>query len=247
MSNKVSEQSFLQVVKKIVEIESLNFAYPDGTVALKAITLDVLEGEKVALIGPNGAGQSTFLLHLNGIFRGDGSVRIDGLPMEKANLKSIRQKVGLVFQNPDDQLFCPTVFEDVAFGPQNLGLESDEVQRRVDESLSAVGMLGAAKKSPFRLSFGEKKKVAIATVLALRPSVLVIDEPTANLDPRGRRGIIALLRNLGGTQVIATHDLSLARELCNRTIVLDGGEKVADGPTATILGDEGLLDAHGLL
>ncbi len=234
-------------MKKIVEIESLNFSYPDGTVALKGITLDVFEGDTVALIGPNGAGKSTFLLHLNGIFRGDGSVKIDGLPMEKGNLRSIRQKVGLVFQNPDDQLFCPTVFEDVAFGPQNLGLPAEEVQRRVEESLSAVGMLGAAKKSPFRLSFGEKKKVAIATVLALRPAVLVIDEPTANLDPRGRKGIIALLRKLGGTQVIATHDLSLAGELCGRTILLDGGEKVADGPSATILEDGALLEAHGLL
>jgi cobalt/nickel transport system ATP-binding protein len=234
-------------VKKIVEIESLNFSYPDGTVALKGITLDVFEGDTVALIGPNGAGKSTFLLHLNGIFRGDGSVKIDGLPMEKGNLKSIRQKVGLVFQNPDDQLFCPTVFEDVAFGPQNLGLPAEEVQRRVEESLSAVGMLGAAKKSPFRLSFGEKKKVAIATVLSLRPAILVIDEPTANLDPRGRKGIIALLRKLGGTQVIATHDLPLAGELCGRTILLDAGEKVADGPSATILEDGALLEAHGLL
>lgn len=234
-------------MKKVIEIESLRFSYPDGTVGLKGISLAVHEGERVALVGPNGAGKSTFLLHLNGIFRGDGSVRIDGLTMEKRNLKAIRQKVGLVFQNPDDQLFCPTVFEDVAFGPQNLGLGPEEVRRRVQESLTAVAMEGAAQKSPFRLSFGEKKKVAIATVLALQPSVLVIDEPTANLDPRGRRGIIALLRELGGTQIIATHDLPLVQELCSRTIVLDGGEKVADGATAAVLEDQELLEAHGLV
>lgn len=234
-------------MKKVIETESLRFTYPDGTAALRGISLVVQEGERVAIIGPNGAGKSTFLLHLNGIFLGDGSVKIDGLPVEKGTLKSIRQKVGLVFQNPDDQLFCPTVLDDVAFGPQNLGLGEEEVQRRVEESLAAVGMRDAAGKSPFRLSFGEKKKVAIATVLALRPSVLVIDEPTANLDPRGRKGIIALLRDLGGTQVLATHDLPLARDLCIRTIVLDAGEKVADGATSAILQDERLLDAHGLL
>jgi cobalt/nickel transport system ATP-binding protein len=234
-------------MKKVVEIESLRFSYPDGTAALKGISLTVEEGERVALMGPNGAGKSTFLLHLNGIFSGDGAIRIDGLPVEKQNLKAIRQKVGLVFQNPDDQLFCPTVFEDVAFGPRNLGLESEEIQRRVEGSLAAVGMPGVEKKSPFRLSFGERKKVAIATVLALRPSILVIDEPAANLDARGRKGILTLLRDLAGTQLIATHDLPLARELCNRTIVLDGGHKVADGDTAMILDDKNLLEEHGLL
>ena len=234
-------------MKKVVEIESLHFSYPDGTAALKGISLTVEEGERVALMGPNGAGKSTFLLHLNGIFSGDGAIRIDGLPVEKQNLKAIRQKVGLVFQNPDDQLFCPTVFEDVAFGPRNLGLESEEIQRRVEESLAAVGMAGVEKKSPFRLSFGERKKVAIATVLALRPSILVIDEPAANLDARGRKGILALLRDLAGTQLIATHDLSLARELCSRIIVLDAGHKIADGDTATILEDKNLLEEHGLL
>jgi cobalt/nickel transport system ATP-binding protein len=235
------------VMKTVVEVESLQFSYPDGTLALKGMTLSVREGERVALMGPNGAGKSTLLLHLNGIFRGDGSVKVDGVPVEKGTLKAVRQKVGLVFQNPDDQLFCPTVFEDVAFGPRNLGLDAEEVERRVEESLTAVQMLHAARKSPFRLSFGEKKKVAIATVLALRPSVLVIDEPTANLDPRGRRGILALLRDLGGTQVVATHDLALTRELCGRTIVLDAGEKVADGDTLAILEDKSLLEQHGLL
>lgn len=234
-------------MKKVIEIQSLHFTYPDGTAALRGITLEVFEGEKVALIGPNGAGKSTLLLHLNGIFRGDGSVRIDGLPVEKENLKAIRQKVGMVFQNPDDQLFCPTVFEDVAFGPRNLGLERGETERRVTESLAAVGMEGSVKKSPFRLSFGERKRVAIATVLALRPSVLVIDEPTANLDPRSRRATIALLRDLHDTQVIATHDLALASELCSRIILLDSGQKVADAPTANILEDNTLLQAHGLV
>jgi len=235
------------VVNKVIEIESLHFTYPDGTAALRGVTLEIMEGERVALIGPNGAGKSTLLLHLNGIFRGDGSVKVDGLLVEKRTLKSIRQKVGIVFQNPDDQLFCPTVFEDVAFGPQNLGLDGEEVERRVRESLAAVGMEGAAKKSPFRLSFGEKKKVAIATVLALRPSVLVIDEPTANLDPRGRRGTMALLRGLHDTQIIATHDLAFAGDLCGRTVLLDKGQIVADGRTANILADERLLESHGLV
>jgi cobalt/nickel transport system ATP-binding protein len=234
-------------MSKVIEIESLHFTYPDGTVALRGISLEILDGEKVALVGPNGAGKSTFLLHLNGIFRGDGTVKIDGLPVEKSTLKTIRQKVGMVFQNPDDQLFCPTVYEDVAFGPRNLGLAQDEVERRVRDSLAAVGMENAAKKSPFRLSFGEKKKVAIATVLALRPSVLVVDEPTANLDPRARKATIALLRDLHDTQIIATHDLPLVRDLCGRTVALDAGQIVADGPTTKLLHDERLLEAHGLL
>ena len=234
-------------MNKVVEIESLHFSYPDGTEALRGITLDVLKDDRVAVMGPNGAGKSTFLLHLNGIFRGDGSVKIDGLPVEKGNLKTIRQKVGLVFQNPDDQLFCPTVFEDVAFGLQNLGCPPDEINVRVEKSLAAVGMQTAARKSPFRLSFGEKKKVSIATVLVLQPSVLVIDEPTANLDPRGRRSIILLLGTLAGTQIVATHDLSLAREQCNRTIIFDGGLKVADGPTEEVLGNRPLLEQHGLI
>jgi cobalt transport protein ATP-binding subunit len=201
----------------------------------------------VALVGPNGAGKSTLMLHLNGILGDKNSpVRICGLPMDKANLPVIRGRVGLVFQNPDDQLFSPTVFEDVAFGPLHLGLPEADVRRRTAEALRAVGMAGFEDRMPHHLSVGQKKRVAIATILSMQPDILVLDEPTAGLDPRGRRQIIDLLRALPQTMLVSTHDMALVAELFPRTIVLDDGCLIADGPTAAVLSDEAFLEAHGL-
>ena len=232
--------------EKIIQIENLSFSYPDGTPALQGVSLDILKDQKIAFIGPNGAGKSTLLLHLNGVFSCNGSVRVLGMKLEKKNLKSIRQKVGLVFQNPDDQLFCPTVFDDVAFGARNLNLSEEQVTERVTRALAEVGLVGFEHHSAFHLSFGEKKRVSIATVLAMDSEILVLDEPTSNLDPRGKKEIAQLLREIDGTQIIVTHDLSLAQNLCDRVVVLSKGKKVADGPTEQILKDQTFLEFHGL-
>jgi cobalt/nickel transport system ATP-binding protein len=229
-----------------IEIEDVHYAYPDGTQALNGISLCVRTGERVGLIGANGSGKSTLLLHLNGILRGRGSVRVLGQPVDGSNLKEIRQKVGLVFQDPDDQLFCPTVFDDVAFGPSCAGLRGEALAERVREGLAAVGLSGYEERSAFHLSAGEKKRVSLATVLAMRPEILALDEPTSDLDPRRRREILELLLELGGTQVIATHDLAFAGKLCQRCILLDGGRVAAEGAAADILGDGGLLERHSL-
>jgi len=231
---------------KVIQVEDLSFSYPDGTPALEGISLEICQGEKVGLVGPNGAGKSTLLLHFNGIFSSNGNVQILGMKPEKKNIKSIRQKVGLVFQNPDDQLFCPTVFDDVAFGARNLGLSEELVAERVERALQAVGLAGLEYHSALHLSFGEKKRLSIATILAMDSEILVLDEPTSNLDPRGKKDITQLLREIGGTQIIVTHDLSLVRDLCERVIVLSKGRKVADGPTGEVLGDQGFLESHGL-
>ena len=227
-------------------IDDLSFAYPDGRQALQAISLMVRPGEKVALAGPNGAGKSTLLLHLNGILRGQGDIVIAGEPVVKERLPIIRALVGMVFQNPDDQLFSPTVFEDVAFGPLHMGLDEQEVRRRVEEALAQVDMLDYTGRVSYHLSMGEKKRIAIATVLAMRPRILALDEPTAGLDPRARRGLIELLRELPQTMLIATHDMPLVRELCPRMVLMDEGRIVADDDTAAIFADEALLEAHGL-
>lgn len=229
-----------------VELKNLTFHYPDGHLALRGASLTVCQGEKVALVGPNGAGKSTLLLHLNGIHTGQGQVSVDGLPVVQPNLSRVRAKVGLVFQSPDDQLFSPTVFDDVAFGPIYQGLSSDEVESRVTYALEAVGMPGYRQRSPHHLSMGEKKRIAIATVLSMHPSVLVLDEPTAGLDPRARRSLIELLRTLPQTMLVASHDLEMVRELLPRTVVMDNGEIVVDGPTELILFDEAILYRHGL-
>ena len=235
-----------------VQLTDVRYAYPDGTVALRGVSFAVARGERVALLGANGSGKSTLLLHLNGILArhggqaGHGGVSIFGLEVGKSTLKEARRRVGLVFQNPDDQLFSPTVFEDVAFGPRNMGLRKGELAERVRESLAAVGLTGYEERSAFHLSFGEKKRISIATVLAMRPEILVLDEPTSNLDPRRRREILTLLKELGGTQIIATHDLDFAEKLCQRAIVLERGEVVAQGAIADIVGDAGLLETHGL-
>jgi cobalt/nickel transport system ATP-binding protein len=229
-----------------VSVRDLHYTYPDGTRALNGVSLEVRAGERVALLGANGAGKSTLLLHLNGILNDHGAVRILGMGIEKRNLCAIRQAVGLVFQNPDDQLFCPTVGEDVAFGPRHLKLPEDEVRRRVDRSLAAVGLRGFEARSAFHMSYGEKKRVAIATVLALDSKILALDEPTSNLDPRARKEIIRLLGALGGTQIIVTHDLPLVETLCTRVIVMSRGHNVADGKPRDILGNHALLEENGL-
>jgi cobalt/nickel transport system ATP-binding protein len=230
----------------VIQVDALSFTYPDGQRALDGLSLAVRDGEKVGLIGANGAGKSTLLLHLNGILPSNGCVRVLGMKVEKANLKTIRQSVGLVFQNPDDQLFCPTVGDDVAFGPRQLRLPEAEVAARVRDSLAAVGLRGFEGRSAFHMSFGEKKRVAIATTLSMNPKVLALDEPTSNLDPKSRKELIRLLRRLGGTQVIASHDLDLIRTLCDRAVLLSKGRNVAEGAPAKILSDTALLEAHGL-
>jgi len=231
---------------KVIEIEGLSFSYPDGQQALQEVNLVVHAGESVAIIGPNGAGKSTLLLHFNGILRGNSKVRICGLPAEDRNLKEIRRRVGMVFQDPEDQLFSPTVFDDVAFGPINMGCSKAEAEKRVKQALERVGMSGYERRSPYHLSVGEKKKVAIATVLSMEPEILVLDEPTSNLDPRSKWNLIKLLQGLCITKIVATHDLELVRALCHRTVMLDHGKVVADGSTEVILSDLSLLQAHGL-
>jgi len=230
----------------VICIEDLNFAYPDGHEALREVTLRLHRNDKVALVGPNGAGKSTLMLHLNGILSGKGSVKIADLPTSQENLPVIRGMVGLVFQNPDDQLFSPTVFEDVAFGPLHMGLPEAEVRARVEQALEAVQMGAYRDRLSHHLSVGEKKRIAIATVLSMNPGILVLDEPTAGLDPRARRKLINLLRGLTITMLVSTHDMAMVRDLFPRTIVMDEGRIVADGPTEQVLKDEAFLQAHGL-
>jgi len=232
-----------------VLIENLSFSYPDGRVALRDVSLQVMPGERLALVGPNGAGKSTLMLHLNGILFGEGRVRVAGIEVTDSKdglLRRVRAAVGLVFQDPDDQLFSPTVFDDVAFGPLYAGLPPDQVRQDVVRALNWVGMEAYASRVSHHLSTGEKKRIAIATVLSMAPRLLALDEPSAGLDPRARRALIDLLGTLPQTLVISTHDMRLVQELCLRTVVLDQGQIVADGPTEVILGDEALLRAHGL-
>jgi len=229
-----------------IEVENLTYAYPDGTLALNDISMSIEPGEKVALVGPNGAGKSTLILHLNGILSGKGKVRVCGLDVIKENLGRVRSSVGLVFQSPEDQLFSPTVFDDVAFGPLYQGLPSTEVQERVDEALAAVHMEKYKKRVSHHLSMGEKKRIAIATVLSMNPEVLVLDEPTGGLDPRSRRSLIHLLQELPLTMLVSTHDMLLVREIFPRMIILDEGRVVADGPTQLLMNNLELLEAHGL-
>ena len=231
-----------------VEVEHLTFRYPDGRLALDDLTLSIAPEERVALVGPNGAGKSTLMLHLNGILHAaSGTITVGGLALSDKTLGQIRAWVGLVFQNPDDQLFSPRVRDDVAFGPLHMGLPDGEVRARITQALAAVGMADYADRLSFHLSLGEKKRIAVATVLSMDPHILVLDEPSAGLDPRARRSLIALLRDLGDqTMLIGTHDMRLVDALCPRTVVMAGGRVVADGPTADILSDATLLEQHGL-
>jgi cobalt transport protein ATP-binding subunit len=227
-------------------IEDLRFSYPDGHPALRGVSLRVERGEKVALVGPNGAGKSTLMLQLNGILAGQGRISVGGLSVVKANLPIIRSRVGLVFQSPDDQLFSPTVFEDVAFGPLHMGLPETDVRARVARALELVGMSQYAGRLSHHLSVGEKKRIAIATVLSMDPEILVLDEPSAGLDPRARRTLINLLRALPLTMLVSTHDMLMVRELFPRMVIMDEGRVVADGSTDALLDDADLLESHGL-
>ena len=230
-----------------IALQHVHFRYPDGFEALVGVDLRINAGEKVALVGPNGAGKSTLMLHLNGTLRAEhGTVEVAGMAVTRDTIRLIRSEVGLVFQDPDDQLFSPTVFDDVAFGPLHMGLPADEVHGRVERALAAVGMRGFDHRVPHRLSLGQRKRVALATVLSMDPSILVFDEPSAGLDPRGRRELIGLLRGLSQTLLISTHDMRLVAEVFPRTVVMDAGAVVADDATLRLMADDQLLVAHGL-
>jgi cobalt/nickel transport system ATP-binding protein len=231
----------------VLDVRDLAFAYPDGHQALFGVDLHVHRGERVALLGPNGAGKTTLVLHLNGILTaGKGSVAVSGLPVTKDHLKEIRRRVGIVFQDPDDQLFLGTVRQDVAFGPANLGLKGSALDRRVMDALDRVGMADFADRPPHHLSYGQRRRVAVATVLAMEPEILVLDEPSSNLDPASRRELAEILRSLDVTVLMVTHDLPYALELCPRSVVLSEGVVVADRPTFDVLTDEALMAAHRL-
>jgi cobalt/nickel transport system ATP-binding protein len=230
-----------------LEVQGLAYAYPDGHQALYGVDLRIERGERVALLGPNGAGKTTLVLHLNGILTaGAGSVHVAGLPVEPANLREIRRRVGIVFQDPDDQLFMPTVRDDVAFGPANLGLRGDDLDRRVRTALDQVGMGDHAGRPPHHLSFGQRRRVAVATVLAMEPEILVLDEPSSNLDPASRRELAEIVTGLDLTVLMVTHDLPYALQLCPRSVILSDGVIVADDATPALLADDALLAAHRL-
>ncbi len=237
-------------MKTAVRIHNLHFQYPDGKIALREINFSVEDGECIGLIGPNGSGKSTLLLHLNGIlpesFDGTSSVAIFDTVIERNSVGIIRREVGLLFQDPDDQLFCPTVYEDVAFGPKQFGLQENEIHSLVKHALEQTDLVGFENRSPHHLSGGEKRRVCLAGVLSCQPKILALDEPTSNLDPRGKRKLKEILKGLSATKIIATHDLELVVELCSRVIVLDQGQIVAEGETKELLGNEELMLNHGL-
>ncbi|GAA3612298.1 ABC transporter ATP-binding protein [Marihabitans asiaticum] len=231
----------------VLELAGVHHAYPDGHPTLRGVDLHVHRGERVALLGPNGAGKTTLVLHLNGILRPEaGQVSVAGLPVDEEHLLEVRRRVGVVFQDPDDQLFMPTVGQDVAFGPRNLGLRGDELRARVEHALDAVGMGEHADRAPHHLSFGQRRRVAVATVLAMQPDVLVLDEPSSNLDPASRRELADILDRLDVTVLMVTHDLPYVLQLCERSVVLSEGRVVGDGPTGEVLADEALMAAHRL-
>ncbi|MGC9316968.1 MAG: energy-coupling factor ABC transporter ATP-binding protein [Armatimonadota bacterium] len=230
----------------LVEIEDLHFTYPDGTQALRGVSLALPEGASLGLIGPNGAGKSTLLLHLNGILHGSGAVSVRGRPVEQWPAADLRAAVGLVFEDPTDQLFMPTVLDDVCFGPLNMGLAPEQARERAEEVLRAVGAWALADRAPHHLSAGQRRRVALAAVLAMQPELLVIDEPVMALDPEGREEIIALLAGIPQAKLIASHDLAMVLELCQEVAILDEGRIHASGPAREILSDQALLHAHGL-
>lgn len=231
---------------KIIEIEGLSFSYPDGNVALRDINFYVHKGETLGVIGSNGAGKSTLLLHFNGLLEGEGKIKICGLEINKNNLKEIRKKVGFVFQDPQDQLFMPTIYEDVAFGPQNLGLKKADIDKRVKYALDVVSLWDKKDHLSYHLSLGEQKRLSIATVLSMSSEIMVLDEPNSNLDPACRRHLINLLRSFNVTKVIATHDLEMILDLADRVILLDSGKIITEGKPREILSKKTLLESHGL-
>jgi cobalt/nickel transport system ATP-binding protein len=232
---------------RAIEATAVSFTFPDGHQALSACTLAVDEGERIALLGPNGAGKTTFVLHLNGVLSpASGSIAIGGLEVTRARLAEIRRRVGIVFQDPDDQLFMPTVFEDVAFGPRNLAWDEHVVEAHVHRALAAVGMQDHVRRPPHHLSFGERRRIAVATVLAMDPDVLVLDEPSSNLDPAARRELADILTGIDITLLMVTHDLPYALELCSRAVIMNDGAIVADGAIASILGNADLMSRNRL-
>ncbi len=231
----------------VLDVRGLAYAHPDGHQALYGVNLHVHRGERVALLGPNGAGKTTLVLHLNGVLTpGAGSVTVDGRPVAGEHLREVRRRVGIVFQDPDDQLFMPSVRDDVAFGPANLGLRGAALEARVVGALDRVGMVDFIDRPPHHLSFGQRRRVAVATVLAMEPEILVLDEPSSNLDPASRRELADIIRSLDVTVLMVTHDLPYAYELCPRSVVLSDGVVVADGPTRDVLTDDALMSAHRL-
>lgn len=228
-------------MQKLIEIRNLSYAYPDGTAALRDVSLDIFKDEAVALIGPNGAGKTTLLLHLNGILNTNGAVKVCDLPVSEKNLNTIRQKVGLVFQDPDDQLFMPTVFDDIAFGPINMGLDAGEVEKRVRDALRFVDMENYKERISHHLSFGEKKRISLATVLSMNPEILALDEPTGNLDPKHRKQFIKFLGSMKITKIIATHDIDMVLSICNKVAVMDRGRILAFDETKKIFEDKELI------
>ena len=231
-----------------IQVRDLTFSYPDGSAALAGVSFNIAAGESVGLVGPNGAGKTSLFLCLSGILKARAALlQVGGLdPRDPAQRRRLPTQVGNVFQNSDDQLFNATVFDDVAFGPLNLELSPEEVRKRVAESLRRVGMTGTEERVPFHLSGGEKRRIALAGVLAMQPSILLLDEPSMYLDPRGRRELIQLLHTLGGTRMIASHDLELILQTCYRVLLLDRGQLIAGGPACTVLADVTLMEAHGL-
>lgn len=231
----------------VLQVSGLAYAYPDGHQALYGVDLSLARGERVSLLGPNGAGKTTLVLHLNGILEaGEGSVEVSGVRVTKQTIADVRRQVGLVFQDPDDQLFMPKVADDVAFGLANMGVKGSELTERVQHALGQVGMAEFADRPPHHLSYGQRRRVAVATVLAMEPEILVLDEPSSNLDPASRRELADILLSLDITVLMVTHDLPYALELCPRSVVLSDGTIVADGATGDILADEDLMRAHRL-
>jgi cobalt/nickel transport system ATP-binding protein len=236
----------LLVPAPLLETENLSYRYEDGTQALHGVSLRIVDAEKVGLIGPNGSGKSTLLMCLSGLLVGEGIVRVEGVELTRSRLKEIRSRVGLIFQSSDDQLFMPTLRDDLAFGPINLGLDDDEVGRRVREAASEMGLVDMLDRAPHHLSMGQKRNAAIASVLAMRPVVLLMDEPSSNLDPRSRKRLIEALQDPDAAMLIASHDRALVERLCRRVMVIDEGRIVADGPIGDILNDAELMEKHGL-
>ncbi len=230
----------------LFESSGLSYSYPDGTQGLSQVSFSIAEGERIALLGANGAGKSTLLLLLAGIFTGEGDVKIEGVPFSKGNQKNLRRKVGILFQDPDDQLFCPNILEDAVFGPLNLGVAPKEAEHRAHSALEKTGISHLAHRPAHHLSLGERRRAALASVLSMQPSILLMDEPTSNLDPRGRRELLELLKSLGGSQLVATHNLEFAAGLCSRALILKEGRMVFDGLITDLLANEALLDANGL-